>query len=216
MSAAAFNYGFTLSNGTKFIHGEGVMVKDAYPPELNIPGQLQFFSPGGEVDSKTPCFCGPHGVFLFDDNLRMPRHVHMSPKASGGGNRYIVEKILVMNGVALAELCGEIYVVPPNTMVLIGPGVPHTWTACPPGLDLQDLGISGDEKIVSEGKFIAVFEYEKPTGFFPTAQTNVLKEEGEYIKCDELHEIQILAFTLEQLKKDAWFIWGRGARKISQ
>jgi hypothetical protein len=216
MSAAAFNYGFTLSNGTKFIHGEGVMVKDAYPPELNIPGQLQFFSPGGEVDSKTPCFCGPHGVFLFDDNLRMPRHVHMSPKASGGGNRYIVEKILVMNGVALAELCGEIYVVPPNTMVLIGPGVPHTWTACPPGLDLQDLGISGDEKIVSEGKFIAVFEYEKPTGFFPTAQTNVLKEEGEYIKCDELHEIQIPAFTLEQLKKDAWFIWGRGARKISQ
>jgi hypothetical protein len=216
MSAAAFNYGFTLSNGTKFIHGEGVMVKDAYPPELNIPGQLQFFSPGGEVDSQTPCFCGPHGVFLFDDNLRMPRHVHMSPKASGGGNRYIVEKILVMNGVALAELCGEIYVVPPNTMVLIGPGVPHTWTACPPGLDLQDLGISGDEKIASEGKFIAVFEYEKPTGFFPTAQTNVLKEEGEYIKCDELHEIQIPAFTLEQLKKDAWFVWGRGARKISQ
>jgi hypothetical protein len=175
MAAASFDYGFTLPNGSKIIHGEGVMVKDAYPPELKIPGQLHVFSPGGKADAQTPCFCGPHGIFPFDVNLRMPRHVHMSPQVSGPGKRYIVEKILVMNGVALAELSGEIYVVPPNTMVLIGPGVPHTWTACPPGLDLQDLGISGDEKIVSEGKFIAVFEYEMPTAFFPTAQTHVLK-----------------------------------------
>lgn len=216
MAAAAFDYGFTLPNGSKIIHGEGVMVKDAYPPELNIPGQLQVFSPGGKADSQTPCFCGPHGIFSFDVNLRMPRHVHMSPKASGQGNRYIVEKILVMNGVALAELSGEIYVVPPNTMVLIGPGVPHTWTACPPGLDLQDLGISGDEKIVSEGKFIAVYEYEQPTGFFPTAQTNVLREESEYVNCDDLHGIKIPAFTLEQLKEDAWFVWGRGVRKLNR
>jgi hypothetical protein len=140
MSAATFNYRFTLPNRTKIIHGKGIMVKDAYPPELNIPGQLQFFSPGGEVDSEKPCFCGRHGIFPFEVNLRMPRYVHMSPKALGDGNRYIVEKILVTNGVALAELYGEIYVVPPNTMVLIGPGVPHTWTACPPGLDLAGSG----------------------------------------------------------------------------
>jgi len=213
--AAAFDYGFTLPDGTKVMHGKGVMVKDAYPPELNIPGQLQIYSPGHKADSTTPTFCGPHGVFEFDVNLRMPRHVHMSPKASGDGNRYIVEKILVLNGVALAELSGQIYVVPPNTMVLIGPGVPHTWTACPPGLDLQAIGVSTDEKIVSEGKFTAVFEYEEPTAFFPTAQTNVLREESDYEKCDDLQGIKIPAFTLEQLKKDARFIWGRGAWKLN-
>jgi hypothetical protein len=90
MAAAAFEYGFTLPDGSKIIHGEGVMVKDAYPPELDIPGQLQVFSPGGEADPQTPCFSGPHGIFLFDVKVRMPRHVHMSPKASGDGNRYIV------------------------------------------------------------------------------------------------------------------------------
>ena len=213
--AAAFEYGFVLPDGSKIIHGDGVMVKDAYPPELNIPGQLQVFSPGGKADAQTPSFCGPHGIFAFDVNLRMPRHVHMSPTASGNGKRYIVEKIMVMNGVALAELSGEIYVVPPNTMVLIGPGVPHTWTACPPGLDLQAIGVSGDEKIVSDGHFLAVFEYEEPTAFFPTSQTNVLKEESDYVKCDDLHGIQIPAFTLEQLTKEAWFIWGRGVRKLN-
>jgi len=66
------------------------------------------------------------------------------------------------------------------------------------------------------GSFVAVFEYEKPTGFFPTAQTNVLKEKREYMKCDDPHGIQIPAFTLEQLKKDAWFVWGRGAQKLNQ
>lgn len=212
--ASSFEYGFTLPNGTKVIHGEGVMVKDAYPLNLNIPGQLQIYSPGHNADSTTPTFCGPHGVFEFDVNLRMPRHVHMSPNSSGDGKRYIVEKILVLNGVALAELSGEIYVIPPNTMVLIGPGVPHTWTACPPGLDLQEVGVSKDEKIVSEGKFTAVFEYEEPTAFFPTAQTNVLKEESEYVKCDDLHGIQIPALKLEEIRKDAWFVWGRGVRKL--
>ncbi|CAM1508740.1 Fc.00g055880.m01.CDS01 [Cosmosporella sp. VM-42] len=212
--AVSFNYGFTLPNGSKIIHGEGVMVKDAYPPELKIPGQLQVFNPGHGTDPKTPAFCGPHGVFAFDTNLRMPRHVHMSPRASGGGNRYIVEKILVLNGVALAELSGQVFVIPPNTMVLIGPGVPHTWTACPPGLDLQELGVSKDDRIVSEGKFTAVYEYEEPTAFFPTAQTNVLMEENEYVRCDDLHGIKIPAFTIEELKENAWFVWGRGAQKL--
>lgn len=212
--SSSFDYGFTLADGSKIIHGEGVLVKDAYPPELNIPGQLQVFNPGHRADPTTPTFCGPHGIFSFDVNLRMPRHVHMAPKASGDGNRYIVEKLLVLNGVALAELSGEIYVIPPNTMVLIGAGVPHTWTACPPGLDLQELGVSKDERIVSEGKFTAVYEYEEPTTFYPTAQTEVLKDESAYVRCDDLQGIKIPAFTLEQLKKDAWFVWGRGARKL--
>ena len=52
--ATCFEYGFTLANGTKIMHGEGVMVKDAYPPELNIPGQLEVFSPGNNADATTP------------------------------------------------------------------------------------------------------------------------------------------------------------------
>jgi quercetin dioxygenase-like cupin family protein len=212
--ASSFQYGFTLPNGTKIIHGEGVLVKDAYPPELNIPGQLQVFSPGHRDDATIPGFRGPQGIFSFDVNLRMPRHVHMAPRESGSGNRYIVEKILVLNGVALAELGGEIYIIPPNTMVLIGAGVPHTWTACPPGLDLSELGVSTDERVISEGKFTAVYEYEEPTGFYPTAQTEILESESDYVRCDDLQEIRIPEFTLEQLKKKAWIVWGRQAWKL--
>ncbi|KAM0543278.1 hypothetical protein ACHAPJ_012362 [Fusarium lateritium] len=213
--ASSFQNGFVLPNGSKIIHGEGVQVKDAYPPELNIPGQLQVFSPGHRNDATTPAFRGPHGILSFDINLRMPRHVHMAPKESGPGNRYIVEKLLVLNGVALAELGGDVYVIPPNTMVLIGAGVPHTWTACPPGLDLLELGVSKGEKVISEGKFTAVYEYEEPTGFYPTAQTQLLEDENAYMRCDDLQKIRIPEFTLDQLKKDAWFVWGREARKLS-
>lgn len=217
----AFEYGFQLPDGSRIIHGDGVFVKDAYPPELGIPGQLHVYTPGQSTDpGLSPCFCGPHGVFNFDVNLRMPRHVHMSPlKGEHGGHRYIVEKILVLNGVAIVELSGEVYVIPPNTMVLIGPGVPHTWTACPPGLDVcAALGVSPGEAdedgIVSAGKFTAVYEYEDATGFYPTEQTKVLKTESEYERCDDLHRIQIPAFTIEELKKTAWFVWGRQARKL--
>lgn len=212
---APFDYGFKLANGTRIVHGDGVNVRNAYPVEAKIPGQLHVFNPGSKTDPTTPTFCGPNGLFAFDVNTRMPRHVHMSPKASGEGNRYIVEKIIVLNGVAIAELGGEVYVVPPNTMVLIGPGVPHTWTACPVGLDFQELGVSGDERIVSEGKFLAVYEYEEPTAFFPTAQTNLLEDEKDYVKCSDLHSIQIPAFSLEELKRNAWFVWGKKAYKIS-
>ncbi|KXH66694.1 hypothetical protein CSAL01_13582 [Colletotrichum salicis] len=212
--ATPFSFGFELPNGTKIMHGDGVLVKDAYPPELSIPGQLQVFSPGHSADPTTPTFSGPHGIFNFDTNLRMPRHVHMAPNVSRGGSRYIVEKLLVLNGVAIAELGGQIYVIPPNTMVVIGPGVPHTWTACPPGLDLQEIGISGGEKIVSDGRFTAVYEYEEVTGFYPTTQTDLLKDEADYVRCDDLQSIRIPAFTLEELMNNAWFVWGTDARKL--
>lgn len=217
-----FEYGFQLPDGSRIIHGDGVFVKDAYPPELGIPGQLNVFSPGHSTDpNHSPCFCGPQGVFNFDVHLRMPRHVHMSPRRdSKGGHRYIVEKILVLNGVAIVELSGEVYVIPPNAMVLIGAGVPHTWTACPPGLDVcAELGLSleerdGEGEVVSKGRFTAVYEYEDATSFYPTEQTRVLKNESEYQRCDDLHSIKIPAFTVEELKKTAWFVWGREARKL--
>ncbi|TEY76410.1 hypothetical protein BOTCAL_0059g00080 [Botryotinia calthae] len=76
---------------------------------------------------------------------------------------YVIENILVLNGVAIVELGGEIYFIPPKNL----------WraTACPPGLDLHKLGLSPDEKIVSDGQLLAVFQYEEPTVFLPTKQT---------------------------------------------
>lgn len=144
----------------------------------------------------------------------MPRHVHMAPDPAGKGHRYIVEKIMVMEGVAVAELGGEFYVLPPHTLVLIGAGVPHTWTACPPGIDFGALGFSTEEKVVSKGKFVAVFEYEAPTSFFPTAQTNTLATEEEYVRCDDLHAIRIPAMTAEEIQRQAWFVWGKEIRKL--
>ncbi|OGM49491.1 hypothetical protein ABOM_001729 [Aspergillus bombycis] len=206
--------GFQLPNGTRIVHGTGALTRDAFPPDMGIPGQLQTFSGGHANDPSTPCFCGPQGLLPFNTNTRMPRHVHLAPDLAGKGHRYVVEKIMVMEGVAVAELGGEFYVIPPYTLVLIGAGVPHAWTACPPGIDFGALGFPTGENIVSTGKFVAVFEYEAPTPFFPTAQTNTLTREEEYVRHDDLHSIRIPGMTAEELQEQAWFVWGKEARKL--
>jgi hypothetical protein len=143
--------------------------------------------------------------------------------------RYVVEKIMVMDGVAVAELGGEIYVIPPYTLVLIGAGVPHTWTACPEGIDFGELGFgAGDDDghgedeetaaaaaAVSTGRFVAVFEYEAPTAFYPTAQIETLTTEEDYVRCEDLHSIRIPSLTAAELKGRAWFVWGKEARKLA-
>jgi len=207
-------YGFALDNGTRIIHGQGSLVKDGFTPDLNIPGKLEVFSPGHRADPGVPCFCGPQGLFPFTTENRMPRHVHMSNNSSGKGKRYIVEKLHVLEGIALAELGGQIYVIPPKTLVLIGPGVPHSWTACPPGLDLEALGVTDSGKIVSEGRFTAVYEYEEPTAFYPTRQTETLKDESDYIECTDLQSIRFPKMEVADVVKDAWFVWDRTVRKL--
>jgi hypothetical protein len=211
--ASTHDFGFVLDNGTRITHGDGSLIKQAFPPETKLPGTMQVLSSGNSGDNTCPAFCGPSGLFLFDTSCRMPRHVHMSPTEEKTGMRYVVEKIIVLNGIAVAELGGEIYVVPPNTMVTIGPGVPHTWVAALPGLDLKELGVA-DKKVVSEGQFLAVYEYETTTGFFPTSQTQTLRNEKDYVKCDDLHSIRMPEMSIEYLKKNAWFIWGRTSRKL--
>lgn len=209
----AQSLGFQLPNGCRIVHGAGSLVKRAYPPETNLPGTLQIFSHGNGGDKSCVPFCGPSGLFQFDTTCRMPRHVHMAPDKDQPGMRYVVEKIIVLNGVAVAELAGEIYVVPPKTMVTIGPGVPHSWVAAPPGIDLQMLGIA-DTPVISDGEFLAVFEYEVPTAFFPTAQTNTLRSGEEYVKCEDLEGIRIAPMDAEALKEKAWFVWGKSCRKL--
>jgi hypothetical protein len=214
--ASDHEYGFYLENGTQIVHGGGALHRSAFPPEANVPGQLCILSPGHTADSRTPRFSGPQGLFHFTTKNRMPRHVHLAPSSgTGDDKRYVVEKIVTLNGVALAELGDQIYVIPPNTLVLIGPGVPHSWVACPPGLDLLELGVS-EERIVSDGQFLAVFEYEEPTGFFPTAQKETLRSEGDYTRCEDLQSIRFPVMSLEEIRGTAKFVWGRSSASLRE
>lgn len=208
-------YGFYLENGTQIVHGRGALQRSAFPPEANVPGQLCVLSPGHTADARTPRFSGPQGLFHFTTENRMPRHVHLAPSGPGDSKRYVVEKIVTLNGVALAELGDQIYVIPPNTLVVIGPGVPHSWVACPPGLDLLELGVS-DERIVSDGQFLAVFEYEEPTGFFPTAQKETLTCEADYARCEDLQSIRFPVMSLEEIRRTAKFVWGKSAGDLRE
>ncbi|KAF7956398.1 hypothetical protein EAE96_003739 [Botrytis aclada] len=211
--SAEHDLGFQPSNGTRIVHGEGSITKNSFPAETNIPGQLQIFHLGHSKDISMPTMNGTFGCLPFDVNTRMPRHVHMTVAEDAKSRRYVVENILVLNGVAIVELGGEIYVIPPKTLVSIGSGVPHTWTACPSGLDLQKLGLSPDDQIVSDGQFLAVFQYEEPTVFLPTKQTKRLMDGKDYESCDDLHSIRIPKYEIDDLITNAWFVWGKRARK---
>lgn len=94
-------YGFYLENGTQIVHGGGALHRSAFPPEANVPGKLCILSPGHTANTRTPRFSGPQGLFHFTTENRMPRHVHLAP-SSGSRNdkRYVVEKIVTLNGVA--------------------------------------------------------------------------------------------------------------------
>lgn len=210
-----FEYGFTLPNGVHIVHGEGSLGKDAFPPQVNIPGRLYEFSPGHALDSRTPAFCGAQGCYEFDVDVRMPRHVHLTrPKLEE--QHFVVEKIFIPYGVALAEFGGQLFVIPPRTLILIASGVPHTWTACPPGLNVtRALGLTDKDEIISDGKFMAVYEYEQPTGFFPTAQTNALRKASEYVRCEDLHSIRIPKLEVDEVLKEAFIVWGKNVQKAT-
>lgn len=207
-------FGFLLRNGSRVVHGSGVPKIPAFKSEPNIPGILHLYNPGaaGDPSGATPSFRGAHGYFPFDMSMRMPRHVHISPP-SLGPPRFITEKVLTLTGVGMVELAGEIFVVPPLTMIMIAAGVPHTWMPAPPGLDFQALGLA-DEKLKSNGNFTATFEYSDDTSFFPTAQTERLNSVEDYIACNDLERIRFPEMTVEDVKKQAFFIWGHNALKL--
>ncbi|KAI5461833.1 hypothetical protein BGZ63DRAFT_386721 [Mariannaea sp. PMI_226] len=201
--ASVFSYGITLTNGSQIVHGSGAQVKD---PFTNIPVTLHELSPG-HLDRR-PAFRGQSGFIEFDTSIRLPRHVHISPAAAGENlGRLVYERIFVVGGVALVELGGKIHVVPPQTLVTIAPGVPHTWTACPKGVNLsKNTGSKDEEEIISEGKFLMLYEYEETTGFFPTAQTETLKSVEEYVRCDDLESIRIPLLTAQEVESRCWFV----------
>lgn len=208
------------ANNSRVVHGTGANIRSAFPPELNIPGTLHMFSPGqaGDPTGNTPVFKGAQGYFPFDRSMRMPRHVHMAVEKDEAGKevrRFVVEKVFTLTGLGMVELAGEVYVVPPLTMIMIAPGVPHTWTPAPPGLDLLGLGVA-DEALVADGKFTAMFEYEDATSFYPTAQTEALKGVEEYREhaMDDLEVIRFPNMEVEDVKEKAWFIWGINVRRL--
>jgi hypothetical protein len=240
--------GVLLPCGSRVVHGAAADVRPAFPPETGIPGTIRFLSVGHAADARTPVFRGAMGYFPFDTGMRMPRHVHMTvppspppaaaaaaaPSSDGGstttaeaggadarGPRFVAEKVVAVSGVGLVELAGEVYVVPPLALVLIGPGVPHSWTACPAGVEVPGAGAGAGEGegegggLVADGRFAAVFEYEDATAFFPTAQTRRLDSPADYVRENDLHAIRFPVMTAEEVRARAWFIDGTRIEKRS-
>ena len=214
-------YGITLENGSRIVHGTGASVKVPFQ-DLGFPVEMHELSAGSTTTTKdgNVSFGGQFGFIEFDTSIRLPRHVHIAPlSAEDGKQRFVSERILVLSGMALVEMNGEVYVIPPKTLVTIAPGVPHTWTACPAGIDPVDaMGMrEGQDGCSSEGRFLMIYEYEEPTGFFPTKQTKTMQEVGEYVRCpeNELDGIRIKEMIKEDVLKAAWLVWEREMRKVA-
>lgn len=149
-------------------------------------------------------FSGAYGFIAFDATIRLPRHVHLGAVPAGGTRRLLAERILVLNGCGLVELAGTLHVVAPGSLVDIGAGVPHSWTACPPSLRLPD----GSR---SDGTFLMVYQYEEPTGFFPTARTALLADSGDHEPYeDDLEAIRIPSLAAEQVAAQVSLVWNEG------
>lgn len=155
--------------------------------------------------------------------------MHIAPPSTTdvSKQRFVAERILVLQGMAMTELNGEIYIIPPRTLVTIAPGVPHTWTACPAGVspatafpeyDADMLAGVGLDTCVSEGRFLMVYEYEEETGFFPTKQTQTLSSVKDYVKAEdsELEGLRFPAFSSEEVLEKGWFVWGGDCRRVGK
>ena len=207
MSSSSHNYGITLPNGCTIVHGDGANIKH---PFTDIPIEMHELDPGGNPERT---FAGQFGFIEFTTEFRLPRHVHIAPPTAGvAEQRFVSERIVVLNGVALVELNGEIYVIPPKSPVTIAPGVPHTWTACPAGVtvpiaegQLEAAALT----TTSIGTFLMLYEYEEPTAFFPTAQTMTLTKVEQFDRCDDLEGIRIPKLSAVDVQDWCWFVSGR-------
>jgi hypothetical protein len=190
--------GVLLDNGCRVIHGLGANVKKPFPdvPSLTMNELL----PGGSTR-----FNGQLGFINFTTSIRLPRHIHMDSSKQ----KLIAERIMVLNGVGLVELAGDIFVVAPGSLVEAKGSVPHTWTACPPGVKLPD-------GTVSQGTFTMVYEYEDVTTFFPTASTSVVAEPRQYKPFEgDYDEIRCPALTARQVVDRATLVFDKQVVHVS-
>lgn len=188
--------GVLLPNGCRIAHGQGTNTKS---PFSNIPVVMNELDRGGGK-----LYRGQFGFIMFDETVRLPRHIHISTCHYKSDQKLLVtERILVLDGVALVELNGRVYVIPPGSAVTINPGVPHTWTACPAGVKLPD-GSS------AEGKFCMVYEYEEQTGFFATKSTKTISSVDEYEEYEgDLEDIRFPLMRKQDVVETACLIWNR-------
>jgi hypothetical protein len=187
-----------LPNGCKTVHGTSADIKE--PFAFTTLSMYELDTGGGHA------YHGQFGFIPFRDDFRLPRHIHIEER-DGQDPQLVAERILVLNGVALTELAGEIYVAAPGTMVEIGPGIPHTWTACPPGVVLPD-------GIISEGQFLMVYEYSGQTGFYPTRSTKPISSTAEYERyAGDLEAIRFPGLSASEVIATGTLIWNNQTTK---
>ena len=195
--------GFALPNGCRITHGTGAAVKT---PFETIPLTMHELYPGGTLATPSTRR-GQLGFIPFTHELRLPRHVHVTMADRDEDRRLLAERILVTGGVGLVELNGEVYVIPHGCLVDIPEGVPHTWSACPPGVTMPD-------GTTSTGQFLMVYDYAEPTSFFPVEGTHTLHTMADYVRYDgKLADICFPTLTAEQVTRETAFVWNDGLRR---
>lgn len=203
LSGAPQPLGVKLDNGTRVTHGSGANVK---VPLEGFPVTMHELYAGDDDGAKLS-FEGQFGFIEFHPDCRLPRHVHMIRDEATGKLEMLPERILVLNGVGVTELCGEYFVVAAGSLVDIPPGVPHTWNACPPGVKLPD-------GTVSDGHFTMVYNYSDKTSFFATEQTELLNSPEEYVAYEgDLQDIRFPVLTKEEIVASAKFVWNSDLRQ---
>ncbi|OAP54583.1 hypothetical protein AYL99_11031 [Fonsecaea erecta] len=186
---------FVFDNGCRISHGQAHIKKPFTDVDLTMH-ELCYQS--------TKKFSGQLGFIEFNTGLRLPRHIHMDLSKQ----KLLDERIMVLHGVGLVEICGTPYVVGPGSLVDIPGGVPHTWTACAPGVKLPDGS-------VSPGSFTMVYEYEDPTQFFPTASTKVAKNPSDYVPFEGSYdEIRMPILTAEEVVDRCTIVFDKKLSKL--
>ena len=195
--------GVKLNNGTRITHGSGANVK---VPLEGFPVTMHELYTGHD-DGEKLSFEGQFGFIEFHTDCRLPRHIHMIRDTESGELQMLPERILVLNGVGITELCGEYFVVAPGSLVDIPVGVPHTWNACPAGVKLPD-------GTVSDGRFTMVYNYSEQTSFFPTEQTELLTKADEYVAHEgDLQSIRFPVLSKEDVVSTAKLVWNKDLRE---
>ncbi|KAK5175398.1 uncharacterized protein LTR77_000537 [Saxophila tyrrhenica] len=170
---SSIHIGIVLDNGCRITHGKGANVKK---PFSDIDLTMHELSPSNQNG-----FRGQLGFIEFTSELRLPRHIHMD----AAKERLLDERILVLNGVGLVEIAGEIW-------------------ATAPGVRLPD-------GTVSEGQFTMVYEYEEPTSFYPTESTEAITDAAHYqpFQGSNFDDIRFPMLETRQVAKQASIVLDR-------
>lgn len=185
--------GVVMPSGCRATHGSAANIKEPFSFTPVVMHEL-------DVGLGGRAYRGQFGFIPFGADFRLPRHVHIEERP-GQAPKLVAERILVVNGIGLTELNGEIHVIAPGTLVEIEPGVPHTWTACPAGVVLPDGS-------TANGEFLMIYEYSGPTGFYPTASTDPITSVTEYRPFEgDLETIRFPELDAQQVVARASLVW---------